>query len=56
MPDGASTPSAITDATWGVDRLGADWDEHTAKCAKNCTSFSHSGPIDQLVFEGLAAE
>ena len=47
------------DATWGVDRVGADWNEQAAKSAKNyldLMTFSHSGLVDQLVFEGFSPE
>lgn len=45
------------DATWGVDRAGADWNEQAALSAQNYldyTSFSRSGLIDQLIFEGFS--
>jgi len=47
------------DATWGVDRVAADWNEQAAKSAKNYlsfTSFSHSSLVDQLIFEGFTPE
>ncbi len=43
------------DATWAVDRVGADWNEQAAKAAKDYldySSFSRSGLIEQLQFEG----
>ena len=49
----------VEDATWGVDRVGADWNEQAGKSAQNyldLTSFSRSGLVDQLVFEGFSAE
>jgi hypothetical protein len=47
------------DATWGVDSLNADWNEQAAKKAKSYLefqSFSRSGLIDQLLFEGFTPE
>ena len=47
------------DATWGTDKVGADWNEQAAKTAKDYlaySSFSHSGLVDQLVFEGFTPE
>ena len=47
---------STADATYGVDALGADWNEQAAKSAASYleySSFSRSGLIDQLVFEGF---
>ncbi len=47
------------DATWAVDRVAVDWNEQAAKSAKSYlkfSSFSHSGLVDQLVFEGFTPE
>jgi len=47
---------STVDATWAVDRVGADWNEQAAASAANYlefTSFSRAGLIDQLVFEGF---
>lgn len=44
------------DATWAVDRVGADWNEQAALSAASYlefSSFSRSGLIDQLIFEGF---
>ena len=47
------------DATWGVDRVSVDWNEQAAKSAKSYleyTSFSRSGLVDQLLYEGYTAK
>lgn len=47
------------DATWGTDKVGADWNDQAAKTARDYlaySSFSHSGLVDQLVFEGFTPE
>lgn len=47
---------STADATYGVDAVGADWNEQAAlKAAEylDFSSFSRSGLIDQLVFEGF---
>lgn len=47
------------DATFAVDRCGADWNEQAAKCAKkylDYSSFSRDGLIEQLEYEGFTAE
>ncbi|HTN59428.1 MAG TPA: Ltp family lipoprotein [Protaetiibacter sp.] len=44
------------DATYGVDKLGADWNEQAAKKAQSYLDvmpFSRSSLIDQLVFDGF---
>jgi len=50
---------SVEDATWGVDKVGADWNEQAAKSAKSYlaySSFSHSGLVDQLIYEGFAPD
>ena len=45
------------EAEYGVDALGADWNEQAAKSAESYlefSSFSRQGLIDQLVFEGFS--
>lgn len=45
------------DATYGVDSLGADWNEQAAKKAAeylDFQSFSRSGLVNQLQFEGFS--
>ncbi len=45
-----------SDATYGTDALGADWNEQAALSAQSYldySSFSRSGLIDQLVYEGF---
>lgn len=47
------------DATYAVDRVGANWKEQAAKSARNyldMSGFSRSGLIEQLVFEGYTRE
>lgn len=47
------------EATYGVDRCGADWNEQAAKKAKdylNVMAFSRDGLISQLEFEGFTYE
>ena len=47
------------ESTYGVDNCGADWNEQAAKKAKeylNTMSFSRSGLIEQLEFEGFTHE
>jgi pyruvate/2-oxoglutarate dehydrogenase complex dihydrolipoamide acyltransferase (E2) component len=47
---------STADATWGVDKLGADWNAEAAESAASylaMTSFSRSGLIDQLLYEGF---
>lgn len=47
------------DATFAVDRCGADWNEQAAKCAQSYldySSFSRDGLIEQLKYEGFTAE
>lgn len=48
-----------SEATYGVDNCGADWNEQAAKKAKeyiNYMSFSRSGLIKQLEYEGFTSE
>lgn len=48
-----------SEATYGVDNCGADWNEQAAKKAKeyiNTMSFSRSGLIKQLEYEGFTSE
>jgi colicin import membrane protein len=50
---------SVEDATWGVDKVDADWNEQAAKSAKSYlsySSFSHSGLVDQLIYEGFAPD
>ena len=45
-----------TEAVYGADNCGADWNEQAAKSAANYldyTSFSRSGLIEQLEYEGF---
>ena len=45
-----------SEAVYGADNCGADWNEQAAKCAKkylNYSSFSRKGLIEQLEFEGF---
>lgn len=45
-----------SEAVYGVDRVGANWNEQAAKSAEGyleIMSFSRSGLIDQLEFEGF---
>lgn len=47
------------DATWAVDRCGADWNEQALGSAQDYldfTAFSYSGLIEQLEFEGFTTE
>ena len=47
------------DATFAVDRCGADWNEQAAKKAQDYldySSFSRDSLIEQLEFEGFTAE
>ena len=47
------------DATWAVDRVTVDWNEQAAEKAKDYlefTSFSRSGLVEQLIFEGFTPE
>lgn len=47
------------DAIYGVDNVGADWDEQAVKKAKsylNYSAFSKKGLIEQLEFEGFTHE
>ena len=44
------------EAEYGVDAVGADWNEQAAKSAESYleySSFSRSGLIDQLLYEGF---
>ena len=46
-------------ATYAADYCGADWNEQAAKTAQSyidSSSFSRSGLIDQLLFEGFTQE
>ena len=46
----------MADATYGVDAQNANWNEQAAKKAAEYLShgsFSHSGLVDQLVYEGF---
>jgi hypothetical protein len=46
------------DATWAVDSLNINWNEQAAKTAKDYldySSFSRSGLIDQLEYDGYTA-
>ena len=48
-----------TEAVYGADHVGADWNEQAAKKAASYlkfTSFSRSGLIDQLEFEGYPSQ
>lgn len=48
-----------SEAKYGADNCGANWNEQAAKAAKqyiNITSFSRSGLIEQLVYEGYTQE
>lgn len=48
-----------TEAIYGAENCGADWNEQAAKMAKsyiNTMSFSRSGLINQLKYEGFTAE
>ena len=48
-----------TEAVYGADNCGADWNEQAAKAAESYlefTSFSRSGLIGQLEFDGYTAE
>jgi hypothetical protein len=50
---------SVADATYGVDKLNANWNEQAAKMAKDYldySSFSRSGLIAQLKFEGFTAQ
>ena len=45
-----------SEAVYGADNCGADWNEQAAKCAKkylDYSSFSRTGLIEQLEFEGF---
>ena len=47
------------EATYGVDALGADWNEQAAKSAKSYLeyqAFSRTGLIEQLEYEGFSTE
>ena len=47
------------DATYGVDRQNADWNQQAALTAAaylRYSSFSRSGLIDQLIFEGFTPQ
>lgn len=49
----------MADATYGVDALGTDWNGQAAKKAADYlgfSSFSRSGLIDQLMFEGFTPQ
>ena len=48
-----------TEAVYGADNCGADWNEQAAKCAEGYleyTTFSRSGLINQLEYEGFTTE
>ena len=48
-----------SEAQYGADQCGADWNEQAARKAKeylNYSSFSRDGLIDQLLFEGFTQE
>jgi hypothetical protein len=48
-----------SDATYGVDSQNTDWNLQAAKSAKSYLShmsFSHSGLVHQLVYEGFTPE
>jgi hypothetical protein len=50
---------STNDATWAVDNLDVDWNEQAAKTAQDYldyTSFSRSGLIGQLEFDGYTPE
>jgi Host cell surface-exposed lipoprotein len=50
---------STADATYGVDKLNANWNEQAAKKAQDYlkySSFSRSGLIAQLKFEGFTAQ
>ena len=47
------------DATYAVDAIYVDWSQEAADMAAEYLSnqsFSHSGLVDQLVFEGFSQE
>lgn len=47
------------DANWATDRVAVDWNEQAAKKARSYleyTSFSRSGLVDQLLYEGFTPE
>ncbi len=47
---------STSEATYGANNCGADWNEQALKKAKSylkSSSFSHTGLIDQLEFEGF---
>lgn len=46
------------DATYAVDSLNVDWQKQAIKKVEylDLTSFSKSGLIDQLIFEGFSEE
>lgn len=49
---------STADATWAVDRVGANWNEQAVKSAKDYLdygSFSRGGLITQLEFEGFTS-
>jgi len=50
---------SVADATYGVDKLNADWNEQAAKKAKDylaLTSFSRASLIKQLQFDGFTTQ
>jgi len=50
---------SAADATYGVDKLNADWNEEAAKKAKDylaLTSFSRASLIKQLQFDGFTTQ
>lgn len=50
---------STSEATYGADNCGADWNEQAAKKAQDyldIMSFSRQGLVDQLKYEGFTAE
>ena len=50
---------SVEDATFAVDRCGADWNQQAAKKAQDYldySAFSREGLIDQLKYEGFTQE
>lgn len=50
---------SVSDATYGVDSLKANWNEQAAESAENyldMTAFSREGLIEQLEFEGYTTQ
>lgn len=50
---------STAEATYAVNKCGANWKEQAVKCAKNylnIMSFSRQGLLEQLEFEGFTSE